>query len=261
MTMLVASLASGSSGNSYYVESDDGAVIVDAGLSAKKLVANIHAAGGDPYRVEGVVVTHDHTDHISGAGILQRKFGWRLWMTEGTLAAAEAKLGKVRVETIRPGAALKAAGMEIALHPTPHDGVEPVMVSLTRGAGRCGIFTDLGHAFEGLADRMNEVDFLFLESNYDPGMLAGNRRYPPPLKARIKGRGGHLSNREAAELALGLKGTRLKKIVLSHLSKENNSPGLARECFTGVMAERMKEEGIKVGVAPRYEPMRLCRVL
>lgn len=260
MTMMVASLASGSSGNSYYVQTDEGAVLIDAGLSGRRVVENIRAAGGDPALVRGVVVTHDHSDHVSGAGILQRKHGWRLWMTGGTLAAGGGRLGRVEVETIAPGSGLRVAGMAITLHPTPHDGREPVMVSISRNGAACGIFTDLGHVFEGLRERVEELDFLFLESNYDPDLLAANRRYPHPLKARIRGGGGHLANREAAELILALRGDRLKRVVLSHLSQENNRPDLARDCFTDVMGERMRERGMMLGVAPRHDPMRLCPV-
>lgn len=261
MPMMVASLASGSSGNSYYIQCAEGAILVDAGLSGRRVVDNIIAAGGDPALVKGIVVTHDHHDHVAGAGVLQRKHGWRLWMTAGTRDAAAKKLGNVRVETVLPGSGLKAAGFDIQFVGTPHDGEEPVMVSLERGGRRCGIFTDLGHVFTGLSDQLEELDFVFIESNYDPDLLAANRRYPHPLKARIRGSHGHLSNREAAELLLGLKTPRLRKVVLSHLSQENNRPDLARECFAGVMAGKIRELGMKVGVAPRHDAMRLCAVL
>lgn len=261
MSMMVASLASGSSGNSYYVETEEGAVLIDAGLSGKRVIENIIAAGGNPAKVKGVVVTHDHTDHVSGAGILQRKHGWRLWMTSGTLSAASGKLGKVQAESVAPGGAIHIAGMEVTFCPTPHDGMEPVMVSVAAGGARCGIFTDLGHVFDGLRERIEELDFLFLESNYDPDMLAANRRYPHPLKARIRGGHGHLSNSEAAELVQMLRGDRLKRIVLSHLSQENNLPDLARSVFTRINGARMRECGIKLGVAPRHVAMQLCAVL
>lgn len=260
MAMMVASLASGSSGNSYYIQCDDGAILIDAGLSGKRVIENIVAAGGDPAMVKGVVVTHDHVDHASGAGILQRKHGWRLWMTAGTEAAAAGRLGKFKADIIRPGTSIKAAGMEISFHATPHDGVEPIMVSLARNGSRCGIFTDLGHVFDGLREYLEELDFLFLESNYDPKMLASNRLYPQPLKARIQGEHGHLSNSEAAELIVSLRGARLKRVALSHLSKENNKPDLAKSCFVAIAGDCMRETGLKVGVSPRYTPMRLCPV-
>jgi phosphoribosyl 1,2-cyclic phosphodiesterase len=260
MPMLVASLASGSSGNSYYVQSPEGAVLIDAGVSGRKVIENILAAGGDPGLVRGVIVTHDHNDHVASAGILQRKHGWRLWMTQGTYAAAAGKLGKVAVETIRPGAGLKAAGLEFRFVGTPHDGAEPVMVAAERGGRRCGIFTDLGHVFSGLAEEFEELDFAFVESNYDPDLLAANRRYPHPLKARIRGDHGHLSNREAAEMILALRSGRLRRVVLAHLSQENNRPELAKECFAGILNGRIRESGMRVGVAPRHTAMRLCSV-
>ncbi len=261
MPMMVASLASGSSGNSYYVQSPEGAVLIDAGLSGRKVTENIIAAGGDPALVKGIIVTHDHHDHVAGAGVLQRKHGWRLWMTPGTLAAAGGKLGRVAVERIRPGAGLKAAGLEFRFVATPHDGEEPVMVAVERGGRRCGVFTDLGHVFPGLAEELEALDFVFMESNYDPDLLAANRRYPQPLKARIRGGGGHLSNREAAELISGLRGERLRRVVLAHLSEENNRPDMAKACFTGILNGRIQALDMRVGVAPRHTPMRLCAVL
>ncbi len=258
--MMVASLASGSSGNSYYVQCPEGAILIDAGLSGRRIVENIVAAGGDPALVRGVIVTHDHHDHVAGAGVLQRKYGWKLWMTSGTLDAAEARIGRVQAGTIAPGAGLKAAGLTFSFIATPHDGREPVMVAVERGGKRCGIFTDLGHVFPGLAEQLEELDFVFMESNYDPGLLSGNRRYPPPLKARIRGEGGHLSNSEAAELILGLRGSRLRRVALSHLSEENNRPDIALGCFTNALAERMRAQGLKAAVAPRHAAMRLCAV-
>ena len=260
MPMCVASLASGSSGNSYYIQSPQGAVLIDAGLSGRKLIENIKAAGGDPALIKGVIVTHDHHDHVGGAGVLQRKFGWRLWMTAGTLDAAAKRLGNVRVEAVRPGSGLDVAGMRFDFVPTPHDGVEPVMIMAERNGRRCGIFTDLGHVFDGLRDMLDSLDFVFLESNYDPDSLARNKRYPYPLKARIKGSHGHISNVEAAETVRDLPGSRLRRVVLSHLSQENNEPELAFECFTRITAARMRETGMKVGVAPRHNAMLLCGV-
>ncbi len=259
--MMVASLASGSSGNSYYVQCSEGAVLIDAGLSGKRIVENIVAAGGDPALVRGVIVTHDHHDHVAGAGVLQRKYGWKLWMTAGTLEAASGRIGSVRAESISPGAGLKAAGLTFSFTATPHDGSEPVMVAVERGKRRCGIFTDLGHVFPGLAERIEELDFVFMESNYDPDLLAKNRNYPAPLKARIKGERGHLSNGEAAALLSGLRGSRLRRVALSHLSEENNRPDRALGCFTGALAERIRDGDLRIGVAPRHTAMRLCAVM
>lgn len=257
---MVASLASGSSGNSYYVQSPEGAVLIDAGLSGKKVIDNINAAGGNPALVQGIIVTHDHDDHVRSAGILQRRHGWKLWMTRGSREAAGANLGDVQVEVIDPDGGLLAAGLKFSFIPTPHDGAEPVVVTVERNGRRCGIYTDLGHVFPGLADHLGGLDFVFLESNYDPGMLAGNRRYPPSLKARIRGRHGHLSNGETADLLYGLPGNRLRRIVLAHLSKENNTPDTAKNSLMQRCGERLRENGVKVGVAPRDLAMRLYQV-
>jgi phosphoribosyl 1,2-cyclic phosphodiesterase len=258
--MRVASLASGSSGNSYYLECDEGAILVDAGLSGKAILHNLRLAGGDPGKIVGVVVTHDHSDHASGAGVLSRRYGWRLWMTEGTRESCRS-LGGADVKFVKAGSGLKAAGFAIEFIGTPHDGADPVIVAVERAGARCGVFTDLGHAFAGLADHLSRLDFAFLESNYDPGLLAKNRRYPAGLKRRISGPSGHLSNGESAKLLASVPGTRLRRVVLSHLSEENNRPDLARGCFRGELGERMRELDLKIGVAERYCPMRLCPAL
>lgn len=260
MTMRVASLASGSSGNSYYIECPEGAVIIDAGLSGKALIHNLTLAGGDPGRVKGVIVTHDHHDHVSGAGVLQRRYGWKLWMTRGTLDASR-NLGKVKVETVHAGSGLNAAGMCFEFLSTPHDGAEPIMVAVERDGSRCGVFTDLGHPNTALSEALNSLDFVFLESNYDPGLLAANPRYPASLKARIKGNGGHISNAEAAGLVAGLAGNRLRRVVLSHLSEENNRPDLAYSNFVAGLGGRIAELGMRVGVAKRHQPMLLCEIV
>jgi phosphoribosyl 1,2-cyclic phosphodiesterase len=260
MPMMVASLGSGSSGNAYYLQSSEGAVLVDAGLSGKRLIDNILAAGGNPAAVQGVIVTHDHADHVKGAGILHRRHGWKLWMTEGTRHAAASALGKAEVRAIAPGAGLLAAGFRFEFFATPHDGGEPVIVAAERGRRRCGVFTDLGHPFSGLPDLLDNLDFVFLESNYDPALLAANRNYSPALKSRIRGPKGHLANAEAAELVRNLPGGRLRRVMLSHLSQENNDPDLALRCFSGIAANRAEGCGMRTAVAPRHDPTRLYQV-
>ncbi len=259
MPMRVASLASGSSGNSYYIECPEGAVIVDAGLSGRALLENLVAAGGNPAKVQGIIITHDHNDHVAGAGVLQRRHGWKLWMTRGTRDAS-GKIGKVEVDYIRAGEGLSAAGMNFEFYKTPHDAVEPILVTISRKNERCGICTDLGHPFPGLAELLEQLDFVFLESNFDPDLLAKNPRYPYPLKARIRGDHGHITNQQAAELVAGVKGGRLRKVVLSHLSEENNRPELAMQCFRSVASARIEAVGMRVGTAWRHKAMLLSCV-
>lgn len=257
MAMRVASLASGSDGNCYYLECSAGAVLIDAGLSGAAAVEHMRLAGGDPARVKGIIVTHDHADHVAGAGVLHRRHGWKLWMTRVTRDAARC-LGRAAVETVAPGSGLKAAGFSFEFLSTPHDGAEPVSVVAERGGRRCGVLTDLGHCFSGLAALLDSLDFAFLESNHDPGLLASNPRYPAHLKRRIAGPGGHIANAEAGELVAKLPGERLRRVVLSHLSAENNRPALAYESFAAAAAERIRAAGMRVGVARRGAPMLLC---
>ena len=258
MTMRVASLSSGSSGNSYYIEGPDGAVVIDAGLSGKALVERLIMAGGDPAKVRGVIVTHDHRDHSASAGILQRRHGWKLWMTRGTRDTSP-NLGKVEVEIVAAGSGLMAAGMTFHFLATTHDGAEPIVVTAEHGGLRCGVFTDLGRPSQTLAAALDSLDFVFLESNYDPDLLA-KCDYPPSIKARIRGDGGHISNAEAAGLVAGLPGGRLRSVVLSHLSENSNRPDLAYADFIAGLGDRRREQGLRVGVAKRHLPMPLCAI-
>lgn len=255
MWMRVCSLASGSSGNAVYAECDDGAILIDAGLSGTGLLANLNAAGGNAAKVAGVVVTHDHIDHVRGAGILHRRQGWGLWMTAGTRDGSSAWLGKARVGIAGPGECLEVGGFTIEFLGTAHDGTEPVAVVLRRGDLRCGVLTDLGHVFSGLPETMAGLDFAFLESNYDPVMLKANRRYPENLKRRIQSPSGHISNREAAELIRDASGERLRGVVLSHLSENNNRPELASRSLHEAVGGRIESGKLRATVAPRHRPL------
>ena len=172
-------------------------------------------------------------------------------MTRGTRDAA-ANLGKVEVETVAANSGLAAAGMTFQFLATSHDGAEPVVVMAERGGQRCGVFTDLGFPGEHLSTALESLDFVFLESNYDPDMLAACG-YPPHTKARIRGKGGHISNAEAAGLVAGLRGGRLCDVVLSHLSENSNRPDLAYADFTGGLGDGWDGRGLRVSVAKRHE--------
>jgi phosphoribosyl 1,2-cyclic phosphodiesterase len=161
--------------------------------------------------------------------VYQRKFGIPLYVTPRCLSAAQTRcsLGKLaEIHHFRSGSTIRIGGVSVHTIPTPHDGEDGVAFVVDDGAHRLGILTDLGHVFQDLGRTIASLDAVFLESNYDPEMLA-NGPYPRFLKTRIKGPGGHISNREAAELLAGAAGGRLQWACLAHLSEENNSPELA----------------------------------
>lgn len=248
-TMNVISLQSGSNGNCIYVETNNISLLFDAGISgvqAERRLANHHL---DIRKVDAVLISHEHSDHIRAAGIYGRKYGLPMFVTANTLKAATAKtdLGKLAdVTYFESGDRLCFGDVEVETLPTPHDGVDGNGFVVAGEGKRLGILTDLGHPFPELSSLVATVDAVVLESNYDEEMLAQGP-YPWPLKQRIKGERGHLSNREAAEL-LRVAGSHLEWAMLAHLSEQNNTPECALETSRSLVGDRLP-----LHVASRYE--------
>ena len=233
MALHFSPLFSGSSGNSVYVGAGSSAVLIDAGVSCARIVSELRVIGADPAGISAILITHEHSDHIKGAGIFARKFGTPIYATEGTWRAMADKIGDVLPENrciIQPDTDFFIGDMNIQPFPTPHDAAESVgyVISTADGA-RFGLATDIGCVRGGWLDAVRGCAAVLLESNYDPGMLQAGK-YPYELKRRIMSRKGHLSNDDAAEAALSLIDSGARQLVLGHLSKENNFPELALRC-------------------------------
>jgi phosphoribosyl 1,2-cyclic phosphodiesterase len=243
--IFTCSLQSGSNGNCIYVETPDARLIFDAGISGKVAQQRLACYQRELDQADGLIISHNHSDHVKGAGVFHRKFQVPLYITTGAWKATKNKLGSVReVQHFSPGEILCFGTTRVETIPTAHDGIDGVAFIVAYGDKRLGIFTDLGHPFAGLADHLMELDGLYLESNYDPEMLE-NSAYPGWLKKRIRGEGGHLSNREASYLVRTC-GQKLRFLVLSHLSEHNNSPALALETAQEILASI-----VPVYLAPR----------
>lgn len=228
-SMRIISLQSGSNGNCIYVEAGGVRLLFDAGISGSTAAERLAHHGRDIRRVDALIISHDHSDHIRSAGIFQRKFGTPLYVTNRTLAAAQTRcsLGKLsEVHHFRSGCPMHIGGATIHTIPTPHDGEDGTVFVIDDGTRRLGIMTDLGHVFQDLGRLIASCDAVLLESNYDPAMLA-NGPYPRYLKERIKGPRGHISNLESAELIGAATGSRLRWAFIGHLSEQNNSPAVA----------------------------------
>lgn len=222
------SLQSGSNGNCIYVESGSIKLLFDAGISGKQASERLSQSGRDITKVDALIISHDHSDHVKCAGIYQRKFGALLCITEKTLRAARSShdLGKIDcVEHFKSGGTIQFGHVKVETIATPHDGADGVSFIVDDGCSRLGIFTDLGHVYSDLKNAVQSVDAALIESNYDPVMLQRGP-YPPFLKKRITGPGGHISNIESAEL-IAQYGSRLRWVCIGHLSAENNTPELA----------------------------------
>ena len=245
MELRFAPLFSGSSGNSVFVGSEAGQVLVDAGVSASRLINEMKRLGIDPGSLQALLITHEHIDHIRGAGVLSRKLDLPIYATAGTWAAMEGKLGAVAEKNIRVIEREQdffIGGIDIQAFPTPHDAAESVGYAFAVDGKRFAVATDLGCVRDSWLNYVRGADAVLLEANYDPDMLQAGP-YPYELKKRIMSRKGHLSNDDAGKTAAELISHGAKQIVLGHLSKENNFPELAERSCTFVL----ETEGIIPG--------------
>jgi len=225
--VLTFSLQSGSNGNCIYVEADGARLLFDAGISGATAEKRMAVHGREIRDVDGVIISHDHVDHVKCAGIFQRKFGLPIYVTRRTLMATWCKLGRMNdLRHFQSGDTLTFGRVQVHTIRTPHDAADGVVFVVECDGKRLGILTDLGHPFPGLASILESIDAAYLECNYDPEMLEIGG-YPPELKARIRGDGGHLSNDESAGLLRTCGRRRPKWIAVAHLSAENNLPELA----------------------------------
>lgn len=246
MEMYFCPLFSGSSGNALFLQYGNTRLLIDAGKPGKQVEGALRGIGVEPETISGILITHEHSDHIQGAGVLARKYSIPLYATSGTWAAMDGKIGKVPMEFRRE---IQAEGefylgdVGVVPFPIPHDAADPVGFRLYGGSLSVSTATDLGHFSNFVFSQIAGSDLILLESNHDPEMLKANPRYNAALKARILGDHGHLSNESCAEALIRLIEAGTGTILLGHLSGENNTPELARS----VSVRRMAKEGIRAG--------------
>lgn len=186
-----------------------------------------------PSDLVGIVITHEHSDHIGGAGRFARKYRLPVWLTAGTLGMAQ-DMENVEVRVIDSHSLFAVDDLAIQPFPVPHDAREPVQFVFGDGATRLGVLTDVGCTTPHIEAMLADVDGLVLECNHDREMLA-NGSYPPRLKQRVGGRFGHLANSQSAELLGKLKHARLQCVMAAHISRNNNTPALARRALAEVL--------------------------
>lgn len=244
-------LSSGSKGNCIYISGDDGAVIVDAGLSAREILRRLAVVGCEPLRIKGILVTHEHTDHVRGLAALARKLKTPVYGTAETLDAIHLPrdIGK---RSFRAGRAFDGMGFEVMPFSVPHDARDPVGFVIRLGTTAIGVATDLGYGTALVKERLKGCRAVVLESNHDERMLMEGP-YPWFLKQRVRSRRGHLSNDSSAEMLSVVQGSGLQLAVLAHLSEINNRPHLA--LGTATEAVRCGGGGPRVEVASVYEPL------
>lgn len=231
--MELFSIASGSSGNCICVGDMGCHVMIDAGISGKRIDAGMNEMGLKMQDMAAVLVTHEHSDHISGLGVISRKYGLPIYATQGTIDAicASSSVGSIDeglFHPICPEEVFCVGDMEIYPMGVSHDAADPVAYLISRGKKRIGVVTDLGCYNSRMVAQLQGLDALLLEANHDVNMLQVGS-YPYPLKQRILGDRGHLSNESSGQLLGQLLHDNMKHIMLGHLSKENNYARLAYE--------------------------------
>ena len=244
--MYFCPLYSGSSGNVLFCQYGETRLLIDAGKSGSCVEAALDQIGVEIRTVSGVLITHEHTDHIAGAGVMARKYGLPLYATADTWWAMKDKIGKIPGELkreIRAGEDFWLGDIGVEAFSIPHDAADPVGYRLYGGGISVATATDLGHFSDAVYERIRGSDLVLLESNHDPDMLRANPRYNAALKRRILGDHGHLSNEACSRALLRLIAAGTGNIVLGHLSGENNTPELARQVSVGAM----ETEGIRTG--------------
>ena len=239
METVFCTLASGSSGNCHLLISGRDVLLIDAGLSGKAIEKRMTDIGVNPSRLTGILISHEHGDHIHSAGILSRRFDIPIYANETTWEAMAPRLGKVREQHQRlfdSHCAFVVGGVQVTPYRLSHDAVEPVGFILEAGRDKIGIATDLGQISEGFYDKIAGSNLVIMEANHDVEMLQVGR-YPYHLKRRILSDQGHLSNEDAGEAVAKLVHNRVESVLLAHLSRENNFPQLALSTVTGILAE------------------------
>ncbi|MGH7949263.1 MAG: MBL fold metallo-hydrolase [Candidatus Binataceae bacterium] len=232
--MRFASLGSGSLGNALVVESNGTRVLLDCGFSVASATARLKRLGLEPGQLDAIIVTHEHDDHIGGVARLAQRFDIPVWLSHGTLRGFESKFAGVRVSAVENYAAFSVGSLRIEPYPVPHDAREPAQYVLSNGAVRLGVLTDAGDSTRHIEQMLSGCEALLLECNHDSEMLAKSS-YPQRVKDRIASRVGHLENEAAAKLLASLDTRRLQHIVAAHLSRQNNTPGLARSALCGAL--------------------------
>jgi len=228
----VSILSSGSCGNSILVSSEGRGIIIDAGISCKELEKRLSAVGYEPSQIDAVIVTHEHTDHVRGARRFCIENGLAIHGTRGTLALTPSE--GVRTVTFSAGSTFRIGGLRIHPFKVRHMAAEPVALRLELGSQSIGIATDLGSVTPTVIREIVGSQILVLEANYDDEMLKSGP-YPDFLKNAIAGDYGHLSNESAGNLASRTAIESTDRVVLGHLSKENNRPELAREAVEAAL--------------------------
>jgi phosphoribosyl 1,2-cyclic phosphodiesterase len=246
MSLTIASLNSGSNGNCYYIGNENEAVFIDAGISCRETEKRMKRLGLSMEKVKAIFISHEHSDHISGLLMLSKKYQLPVYITEATHKMARVRLEKHLISRFGADEPVQIGELCITAFSKFHDAGDPHSFTIASSTVTVGVFTDIGTPCKKLVYHFKQCHAAFLEANYDEDMLM-NGAYPFFLKKRISDGRGHLSNKEALALFKKHKPSFMSHLILSHLSKNNNSPELVKELF------REHARGTEIIIASRYE--------
>ena len=252
----LCTLASGSSGNSLLVTDGQTHLLIDAGISCRRICTSLRELGVDPGALSGVLITHEHTDHVSGLATLTKRFPVPIYTSRGTARQLCYRIAFLedRIHTVAPGTSFTIGSLGVESFSTPHDTSESMGFAICAGGRKAAVVTDLGHVTEQVRAGIKGADLLVAEANHDEEWVRSGP-YPYFLKERILGERGHLSNEAGARLACEAAQAGAHTLILAHLSAENNTPQRAYD----TVAAQLTYAGIRVGedvtleVAPRAQ--------
>jgi len=253
MSLFIASLNSGSNGNCYYVGNANEAVLVDVGISCREVEKRMKRLGLAMEKVKAIFISHEHTDHISGLEVTAKKFNLPVYITDATLQNSRLKIDPSLKCSFKEYKPIDVGALSVIAFPKSHDAADAYSFVIEQAGIRVGVFTDIGHTCEHVIANFKQCHAVFLEANYDEKMLAEGG-YPYYLQKRISGDKGHLSNTQALELFTKHRAPYLNHLLLSHLSKNNNSPELVHELFAKYAGDTYVE------VASRYTESALYKI-
>src|SRR5438270_357325 len=254
-------LGSGSAGNSALVATDHCKILVDGGLTARQLALRLEQCGVAPEQVDGVLLTHEHTDHICGLEVLCRKFDLPIYCNRLTAEALRCNGlldGRRNWRIFETGSEFSICDITVHTFPVPHDAVDPLGFVFPAGSGSLGFITDLGYVTKLIIERLRQVQTLVIETNHDEKLLQNDTHRPWPVKQRIQSRHGHLSNTAAATVIEELLPGKIGRVVLGHLSRDCNTPDLALQTVRNALDKSGKIEielfcATQSEVSPRFQ--------
>ena len=234
----LCTLASGSSGNSLLVSDGRTHILVDAGISCRRITNSLKALGVDPRELTGVLITHEHTDHMAGLATLTKQLRLPVYASRGTGRQLCYRIAFLEglFHPVTPGEGFSVGGIAVESFSTPHDAAESTGFALSAGGRKAAVVTDLGYVTPEVLKGIRGADLLVCEANHDVEWLQSGP-YPYYLKARILGDRGHLSNEAGAELAWTAVEGGARTVILAHLSHENNTPDLAYQAALGALVQ------------------------